>query len=88
LPTVLSALVSAPDLTLVTTIPVGDAPGWAETADGGRVCLIANTRSDDLSMISIPERKEIVRLPIGDGRKHITVARRPSSVIAAFRARP
>jgi hypothetical protein len=52
------------------------------------VSLIANTRSDDLSIISIPERKEIVRLPIGAGPKHITVARIPASVIVALRARP
>ena len=82
-----AALVRASDLTLIATIPVGDAPGWAEIADKGRVCLIANTRSDDLSIISIPERAEIVRLPIGDGPKHITVARIPASVVAAFKAR-
>ena len=82
-----AALVRAPDLTLIATIPVGDAPGWAEIADKGRVCLIANTRSDDLSIISIPKRTEIVRLPIGDGPKHITVARIPASVVAAFKAR-
>jgi DNA-binding beta-propeller fold protein YncE len=82
-----AALVRAPALTLLATIPVGDGPGWAETADKGRVCLIANTRSDDLSIISIPERTEIVRLPIGDGPKHITVARLPASVVAAFKAR-
>ena len=82
-----AALVRAPELTLIATIPVGDAPGWAETADNGRVCLIANTRSDNLSIISIPERKEILRLPIGNGPKHITVARVPASVIAAVKAR-
>lgn len=77
------ALVSAPELKLITTIPVGDAPGWTETADNGNVCLVANSRSDDLSIISIPERKEVVRLPIGDGPKHITIARIPESVIDA-----
>lgn len=82
-----AALVRAPDLTLIATIPVGDAPGWSETAQDGRVCLVANTRSDDLSVISIPERREIVRLPIGNGPKHITVARVPASVVAAFKAR-
>ncbi len=82
-----AALVRAPDLTLIATIPVGDAPGWAETADKGRLCLIANTRSDDLSIISIAERNEIVRLPIGKGPKHVTVARIPASVVAAFKAR-
>jgi DNA-binding beta-propeller fold protein YncE len=82
-----AALVSAPDLRLLATIPVGDAPGWAEVAQGGRVCLVANTRSDDLSILSIPERKEMARLPIGDGPKHITVARVPTAVIDAVQAR-
>ena len=82
-----AALVRAPGLTLIATIPVGDAPGWAETAANGSVCLIANTRSDDLSIISIAKRAEIVRLPIGDGPKHITVAQLPASVVAAFKAR-
>lgn len=82
-----AALVRAPDLTLITTIPVGDAPGWAEVADNGRVCLVANTRSDDLSFISIDKRKEILRLPVGDGPKHITVTRIPASVVAAVKAR-
>jgi hypothetical protein len=82
-----AALVRAPGLTLIATIPVGDAPGWTETAQDGRVCLVANTRSDDLSMISIPERREIVRLPIGNGPKHITVAQVPASVVAAFKGR-
>jgi DNA-binding beta-propeller fold protein YncE len=82
-----AALVRAPELTLIATIPVGDAPGWAETADAGRLCLIANTRSDDLSIISIADRKEILRLPVGDGPKHITVARLPPAVVSAVKTR-
>lgn len=82
-----AALVRAPELTLIATIPVGDAPGWSEVSEDGNVCLIANTRSDDLSIISIPNRKELVRLPVGDGPKHITVARLPASVISAVKAR-
>ena len=82
-----AALVRVPELTLVATIPVGDAPGWAETADAGRLCLIANTRSDDLSIISIADRTEIRRLPVGDGPKHITVARIPATVVAAAKTR-
>ena len=82
-----AALVATQELTLIGTVPVGDAPGWAEVADRGRICLIANTRSDDLSIVSIPNRSEVVRLPIGNGPKHITVAHVPASVIAAFKAR-
>jgi DNA-binding beta-propeller fold protein YncE len=82
-----AALVRAPELTLLTTIPVGDAPGWAEVSDDGRLCLIANTRSNDLSIISIRDRREVVRLPMGVGPKHITVARLPVAVVAAVKAR-
>ena len=83
-----AALVRAPELTLIATVPVGDAPGWSEVSADGRVCLVANTRSDDLSIISIADRKEIVRLPIGNGPKHITIARLPASVVAAVKGRP
>jgi hypothetical protein len=48
---------------------------------------VSNTRSDDLSIISIPDRKEIVRLPMGNGPKHITVERLPAAVVAAVKAR-
>ena len=47
---------------------------------------IANTRSDELSIISIPKRAEVARLSIGNGPKHITVARIPKAVIAAFKS--
>jgi DNA-binding beta-propeller fold protein YncE len=77
-----AGLVNARDLALIATIPVGDAPGWAEVAEQGRTCLIANTRSDELSIISVPERVEVARLPIGNGPKHITVAHIPNAVIA------
>lgn len=78
-----AALVRVPELTLIATIPAGDAPGWSEVADNGRLCLVTNTRSDDFSIISIPERREIARLKLGNGPKHITVARAPNAALAA-----
>jgi hypothetical protein len=69
--------VRAPELTLIATIPVGDAPGWAETADAGRLCLVRKHSQRRLSIISIADRTEIRRLPIGDGPKHVTVSRLP-----------
>ena len=83
-----AALVHVPDLTLVTTIPVGDAPGWAEIGEGGRTCFVANTRSDDLSIISIPDRAEVARLEIGNGPKHITVGRIPTAVFEVLKGKP
>jgi DNA-binding beta-propeller fold protein YncE len=81
-----AALVNTKDLKLIATIPVGDAPGWSEVADEGRLCLTANTRADNLSIISIPRRAEVARLPIGNGPKHISVSHIPQAVIAAFRS--
>ena len=52
------------------------------------VCASSRTtRSDDLSFVSIADRKEVLRLPIGNGPKHITVARVPASVVAAAKER-
>jgi 6-phosphogluconolactonase (cycloisomerase 2 family) len=78
-----AALVKAPGLELIATIPVGDAPGWSAMADNDRLCILANTRDDTVSFISIAAAKEVLRLPAGDGPKHITVARIPVEVIAA-----
>jgi len=80
-----AALVRAPKLELIATVPVGDSPGWSALADGDRLCLTANTRSDDVSIVSVAERKELVRLKLGDGPKHITVARVPVAVLAQVR---
>jgi hypothetical protein len=81
------ALVAAPALKLIAQIPVGDAPGWTELADQDRLCLAANTRDDTLSFISIAAAKEVLRLPVGNGPKHITVAKVPADVVAAMNAR-
>jgi len=75
------ALVSAPAFKLIAQIPVGDAPGWSELADQDRLCLAANTRDDTLSFISIADAKEVLRLPVGNGPKHITVARVPANIL-------
>jgi DNA-binding beta-propeller fold protein YncE len=81
------ALVRAPELSLIAAIKVGAAPGWAEIADGGRLCLLPNGRSNDLSFISIADRKEVARVPVGRGPRHVRTANIPATVIAAVEAR-
>ncbi len=80
------ALVRAPELSLIADIKVGKAPGWAEIAEGGRLCLLTNGRSNDLSFVSIADRAEVARLPVGHGPRHVRVANIPVSVIAAVEA--
>lgn len=78
------ALVSAPALELITTISVDDAPGWATLSLDDKTCIVPNTRADNVSLISLAERREIARIPAGDGPKHVTVARIPDEVVKAL----
>jgi DNA-binding beta-propeller fold protein YncE len=82
------ALVKAPELELLATIPVDDAPGWATIAQADGTCVVPNTRADTISIISLAERKEVARVKAGDGPKHVTVAMLPSDVVEAASARP
>lgn len=81
------ALVKAPELELLATIPVDDAPGWATIAQADGTCIVPNTRADTISIISLAERKEVARIRSGDGPKHVTMALLPSEVIDAAAAR-
>lgn len=81
------ALVKAPELELIATIPVDDAPGWATIAQVDGTCIVPNTRADTISIISLAEAKEVARIKSGDGPKHVTVAMLPSDVVDAAAAR-
>jgi DNA-binding beta-propeller fold protein YncE len=81
------ALVKAPELELIATIPADDAPGWATLSLDDSVCLAPNTRADNVSIVSLAERKEVARVATGDGPKHITVAQLPAEVVDAAAAR-
>ncbi|MDQ3740918.1 MAG: YncE family protein, partial [Actinomycetota bacterium] len=81
------ALVDAASLSLLATIDVDDAPGWAATGPDGRHCFVPNTRADTLSVISYAERREVARVRMGDGPKQIEAARLPEDVVRS-RGRP
>lgn len=81
------ALVKASELELIATIPADDAPGWATLSLDDSVCLVPNTRADNVSIVSLAERKEVARVAAGDGPKHITVANVPADVVDAAAAR-
>jgi DNA-binding beta-propeller fold protein YncE len=73
------ALVSTGSLAPEAIIDVGDAPGWAETGPDGRYCFVPNTREDTLSVISYAERREVARLAVGDGPKHVEAGHLPDA---------
>lgn len=76
-----AALVDAESLALKTTIDVGDAPSWAVFSEDGSHCLLANTRSDNVSFISLSKQSEVARVPVGRGAKHITIGRVPEELV-------
>lgn len=76
-----AALVNAADLTLIATVPVGDAPGWATLARNDEICLLPNSRAGTVSVVSLAAAEELARVSVGEGPKHITVASVPADVL-------
>ena len=68
------AIISRASLTVDRIIPVGDMPYWATSSDDGEYCFVANSLSDDVSVISYDEAKEVARLPVGDHPQRMRMA--------------
>ena len=79
-----AAVVATDDLELLATVPVGDAPSWAEVDSAGALCVLANTRSDDVSIVSLDTFEELARLDVGRAPKHVTVGLVPEAVLEAL----
>jgi hypothetical protein len=60
------AIVDRSSLTVDNIIPVGGKPYWAVSSADGELCFVANSDTDDVSVISYDEATEIARLPVGD----------------------
>lgn len=75
------ALVDTSGLEPTAVIPVGDAPSWAANGPDGRHCFVPNTREDTVSVISYAARREVARIGVGDGPKHVEAGRVPAEVL-------
>jgi DNA-binding beta-propeller fold protein YncE len=73
--------VAGDGLELLATVPVGDAPSWAALDAAGELCVLANTRSDDVSLVSMRALEEVARLPAGRAPKHVTIGPVPAAVL-------
>lgn len=69
-----TAIYSMPSLSLVATVPVGREPNWIAFSRDSRFAYVSNRRDNTLSVISIPERKEVTRLRVGEFPQRMTVA--------------
>ena len=69
------ALVDRRSLRTRALIPVGDQPADAETSTDGQLCLITNRGTgpggNTLSAISYGKRREVARLPMGQGPQEL-----------------
>ena len=81
-----AAVLSTEGLALLGTIDVGDAPSWAALDAAGQTCVLANTRSDDVSFVSMATLQELARIKVGRAPKHVTIGRVPETALAAFGA--
>lgn len=75
-----AAIVRTDPLALKSTVPTGDAPGWAVLDNSGDRCLLPNTRSNDVSVVSLSQDRELARIEVGRAPKHITVGRVPEGL--------
>jgi DNA-binding beta-propeller fold protein YncE len=55
-------------------IEVGDKPYWATTSGNGKLCFLANSDSDDVSVVRYRKPKEIERFEVGDHPQRLRVA--------------
>ena len=74
------ALVSARTLKPTAIVDVGDAPSWALNGPGDRHCFVANTGDGTLSVVSYAGR-EVARVKVGQGPKHLDLGRVPLAVL-------
>jgi YVTN family beta-propeller protein len=69
-----TAIYSLPKLELVGTVPVGAEPNWVVFSRDGKYAYVSNRRDNTISVISIPERKEVTRINVGEFPQRMTVA--------------
>jgi YVTN family beta-propeller protein len=68
---------SLPDLQYVGEVGVGSHPDWVTFTPDSRFAYVANGNSNDVSVIDVPGRKEIARLPVGEApKRNITMTLR------------
>jgi YVTN family beta-propeller protein len=78
-----AAIVSRRTLKPIEIVRTGRKPYWATSSLNGRYCFVSNSDSDDVSVISYDEPREVARIEVGD---HPQRARILSVARAALRS--
>jgi len=56
---------SLPDLKLLGSVDVGNAPDWVTLTPDGKRAYVANAGSNNVSVIDLSAMKEVTRIPVG-----------------------
>ncbi|EID53411.1 YncE family protein [Saccharomonospora xinjiangensis] len=76
-----AAILSVPALTVDAIVPTGDKPYWAASTPDGRYCFLSNSDSDDISVVSYDNPREVARIPVGDHPQRVRAYTVPSEVL-------
>lgn len=66
-----AAIYSLPDFALKGTVPVGGSPNWVVCDPAGRFAYVSNPKDNSVSVIDIPEVREVARIAVGKGPKRV-----------------
>jgi YVTN family beta-propeller protein len=59
---------------VVGRLNTGDGPNWVAFTPDGRLACVSNTDSDDVSIFSVKERRELARVKVGKVPKRIVIS--------------
>src|SRR6202158_778307 len=59
-------------------LPTGDGPNWVVFTPDGKLAAVSNTDSDDVSIFSVKERRELSRVKVGKVPKRLAVSSMPA----------
>ncbi|PXY25963.1 serine/threonine protein kinase [Prauserella coralliicola] len=76
-----AAILSVPALTVDAIVPTGKKPYWAATSPEGRHCFLSNSDSDDISVVSFDNPREVARIPVGDHPQRVRGYSVPADVL-------
>lgn len=73
------AVLSVPELDLLSTVQVGTEPSWAVASRDGHYCFVSSRKSDTVSVISFEDGSELARIDVGAYPQRMWVAVAPAS---------
>jgi YVTN family beta-propeller protein len=59
---------------IVGSVKTGKGPNWVAFSPDGKLCCVSNSIGDDVSIISVSQRQEVARVPVGKMPKRLVAA--------------